>query len=185
MRAGLDVADVGCGSGHAINVLAPGFPASRFVGFDFSQEAIARANTEARALNLTNARFEVCDAATLDQPEAFDLVTAFDAVHDQAHPGQLLAAIARATRPGGTFLMIDIKASSNVENNRENPLAPALYTISTMHCMTVSLGLGGDGLGAVWGRELATSMLHEAGFADIQIHELEDDPFNHYYVCHK
>ena len=144
LRAGIDVADVGCGSGHAINVLAREYPASRFVGFDFSEEAIGRANAEARSMGLTNARFELCDAATLDQPEAFDLVTAFDAVHDQAHPGQVLAAIARATRPGGTFLMIDIKASSNVEDNIENPLAPTLYTFSTMHCMT---GVAGPGRG--------------------------------------
>jgi hypothetical protein len=54
-----------------------------------------------------------------------------------------------------------------------------------MHCMTVSLGLDGDGdgLGTVWGRQLATSMLQEAGFADIQVNELEDDLFNDYYVC--
>ena len=185
LRAGIDVADVGCGSGHAINVLAREYAASRFVGFDFSEEAIERANTEAQTLGLTNARFELCDAATLDRPEAFDLVTAFDAVHDQAHPGRVLAAIARATRPDGTFLMIDIKASSRVQDNIENPLAPALYTFSTMHCMTVSLGLGGDGLGTVWGRQLATSMLNEAGFADIRVKELDDDPFNDYYVCRK
>jgi ubiquinone/menaquinone biosynthesis C-methylase UbiE len=185
LRAGIDVADIGCGSGHAINVLAREYPASRFVGFDFSEEAIRRADAESRSMVLTNVRFDLCDAATLDQPESFDLVTAFDAVHDQAHPGQVLSAIARATRPGGTFLMIDIKASSNVEDNIENPLAPALYTFSTMHCMTVSLGLNGDGLGTVWGRQLATAMLHKAGFADIQIKELEDDLFNDYYVCRK
>jgi len=183
LRAGIDVADVGCGSGHAINVLAREYPASRFVGFDFSEEAIGRAIGEARSMGLPNARFELCDAARLDRPESFDLVTAFDAVHDQAHPGQVLTAIARATRPGGAFLMVDIKASSNVQDNVEHPIAPALYTFSTMHCMPVSLGLGGDGLGTVWGRELATSMLHEAGFADVQINELEDDPFNDYYVC--
>ncbi len=185
LRAGIDVADVGCGSGHAVNVLAREYPASRFVGFDFSERAIERANVEAQSQGLTNARFELCDAATLDQPGAFDLVTAFDAVHDQAHPGQVLAAIARATRPGGVFLMIDIKASSKVEDNIESSFAPMLYTISTMHCMTVSLGLGGDGLGTVWGRQLATSMLHEAGFTDIQVKELEDDLFNDYYVCRK
>ena len=183
LRAGIEVADVGCGSGHAINVLAREYPASRFVGFDFSEEAIGRANAEARSLGLTNTRFELCDVATLEQPDGFDLVTAFDAVHDQAHPGQVLAAIARATRPAGTFLMIDIKASSNVEDNIDNPFAPALYTFSTMHCMTVSLGLGGDGLGTVWGRQMATSMLHQAGFADVQVNELDDDPFNDYYVC--
>lgn len=185
LRAGIEVADVGCGSGHAVNVLAQEYPASRFVGFDFSEEAIGRAHAEARSLDLSNAQFELCDVATLNKPEAFDLVTAFDAVHDQAHPRQVLVAIAQATRPDGTFLMIDIKASSKVEDNIESPLAPALYTFSTMHCMSVSLGLSGDGLGAVWGRQLATSMLREAGFADIQVNELEDDPFNDYYVCRK
>ena len=185
LRAGIEVADVGCGSGHAINVLAREYPASRFVGFDISAEAIGRATAEARIMDLTNARFELCDVATLEQSEAFDLVTAFDAVHDQAHPGQVLAVIERAARPGGIFLMIDIKASSNVEDNIDNPFAPMLYTFSTMHCMTVSLGSEGDGLGTVWGRELATSMLHQAGFADVQVNELEDDPFNNYYVCRK
>jgi len=185
LNDGIDAADVGCGSGHAINVLAREYPASRFVGFDFSEEGIGRAKAEAASFGLENARFEVLDAATLDLDDAFDLVTTFDAVHDQAHPGQVLNAIARATRPGGIYLMIDIKASSKVEENIANPLAPALYTFSTLHCMTVSLGLDGDGLGTVWGRQLATSMLSDAGFGDIQVNELEDDPFNDYYVCRK
>ena len=143
------------------------------------------ARAEAAKLGLTNARFEVRDVATLDEPEAFDLVTAFDAVHDQAHPGQVLAAIARALRPGGIFLMVDIKASSNVEDNIDMPWAPFLYTVSTMHCMTVSLALGGDGLGTAWGDQLATSMLHEAGFTERPVQRVEDDPFNNYYVCRK
>jgi SAM-dependent methyltransferase len=183
LRAGIDVADVGCGSGHAINVLARAYPASRLVGYDFSEEAIGRARAEAESLGLTNARFEVLDVATLDAVRAFDLVTAFDAIHDQAHPGQVLAAVARALRPEGTFLMVDVKAATAVDDNLDNPFAPALYTLSTMHCMTVSLGLGGDGLGTAWGRELATSMLHDVGFTQVGIREVEDDPFNDYYVC--
>jgi ubiquinone/menaquinone biosynthesis C-methylase UbiE len=185
LGAGIDIADVGCGSGHAINVLAREFPASRLVGYDFSEEGIGRARDEVESWGLTNARFELRDVATLDVTDAFDLVTAFDAIHDQAHPGQVLAAVARALRPDGTFLMVDIKASSRVENNIGNPFAPALYAFSMFHCMTVSLGLDGDGLGTVWGRELATSMLHDAGFATVEVHEVEEDPFNDYYVCRK
>jgi hypothetical protein len=60
-----------------------------------------------------------------------------------------------------------------------------LYTISTMHCMTVSLALGGDGLGTVWGEQLALRMLADAGFADVQIADVETDPFNTYYVARK
>lgn len=183
LRAGIDVADVGCGSGHAINVLARAYPASRLVGYDFSEEAIARARAEAAELGLTNARFEVRDVAELNEPERFDLITAFDAIHDQAFPARVLAEVSRALRPGGTFLMVDIKASSDVDDNIGNPFAPGFYAFSVFHCMSVSLGLGGVGLGTVWGRQRATSMLHDAGFASVDIQEIEDDPFNDFYVC--
>jgi SAM-dependent methyltransferase len=127
----------------------------------------------------------VVDVATLDIHDGFDLVTAFDAIHDQAHPARVLDAVARALRPDGTFLMVDIRASSNVEDNLELPWAPFLYTASTMHCMSVSLGLDGDGLGTAWGEQLATSMLHAAGFANVDIRSVESDPFNSYYVCRR
>ena len=65
------------------------------------------------------------------------------------------------------------------------PLAAYLYTVSTMHCMSVSLGLDGAGLGTVWGRQLATSMLADAGFGDVAVREIETDPINFYYVAHK
>jgi SAM-dependent methyltransferase len=183
LRDGIHVADIGCGSGHAVNVLAQAYPASRLVGYDFSTEAIQAARAEADEIGLTNARFEVLDVATLDEPDSFDLVTAFDAIHDQAHPAQVLAAVARALRTNGVFLMVDIKASSNLEDNFDLPWAPFVYTVSTLHCMTVSLGLDGDGLGTAWGHQLATTMLADAGFTHVEIREVEDDPFNDYYLC--
>jgi SAM-dependent methyltransferase len=185
LREGIDVADIGCGSGHLVNVLARAFPNSRLVGYDFSPEAIAAARAEARALGLTNARFEELDVATLDEVAAYDLVTAFDAIHDQAHPAQVLDAISRAVRDDGTFLMVDIGASSHVHENLEHPFGTFLYTVSTMHCMTVSLGLGGDGLGTAWGQQLATAMLNDAGFTTIEMADVEADPANVYYVCRK
>jgi hypothetical protein len=62
----------------------------------------------------------------------------------------VLQNIDRALRPGGVFLMVDIKASSRLEDNVGVPLAAFLYTISTMHCMTVPLALDGAGVGTVW-----------------------------------
>jgi 2-polyprenyl-3-methyl-5-hydroxy-6-metoxy-1,4-benzoquinol methylase len=60
---GIDVADVGCGSGHAINLMAGRFPTSRFLGIDMSDEAISVGRDEARSLGLTNAKFDRADAA--------------------------------------------------------------------------------------------------------------------------
>lgn len=185
LTAGARLADVGCGSGHAINMLARAFPASRFVGYDFSEEALEAARREAADWGVSNAEFVLQDVAALDVPGQYDFVTAFDAIHDQAHPGTVLANIARALRPGGTFLMVDIQASSHVHENVEVPWAAFLYTVSLMHCMTVSLAYDGDGLGTVWGQQTATRMLGDAGFTDIEVHHVETDPFNSFYLARK
>jgi SAM-dependent methyltransferase len=185
LRAGVDVADIGCGSGHAINVMAQAFPASRFTGIDFSDEGLAVGTAEAASLGLTNASFVSADVTNLDSVETYDVITVFDAIHDQAQPAQVLQNIYRALRPGGVFLMVDVKASSQLEDNVGVPLATVMYTISTMHCMSVSLGLDGAGLGTCWGRQLATSMLGDAGFVDVTVGEIDSDPLNYYYVARK
>jgi SAM-dependent methyltransferase len=185
LRAGADVADIGCGSGHAIYVMAQAFPASRFTGMDFSDEGLGVGRAEAEGLGLANATFVAQDVAELDVTDAYDVITVFDAIHDQAQPARVLRNIYRALRPGGVFLMVDIKASSNLEDNIGVPLSSFKYTVSTMHCMSVSLGLDGVGLGTVWGHQLATSMLADAGFPDVTVHEIETDPFNNYYIARK
>jgi 2-polyprenyl-3-methyl-5-hydroxy-6-metoxy-1,4-benzoquinol methylase len=185
LRSGADVADFGCGSGHAINVMAEAFRASRFTGIDFSDEAIAAGVQEAARLGLTNAAFESHNLAQLDKREAYDVITAFDAIHDQAQPARVLENIYRALRPGGVFLMADIKASSRLEENVDVAMSTYLYTTSLMHCMTVSLALDGAGLGAAWGTQLATSMLADAGFDDVRVAEVDSDPINSYYIARK
>jgi 2-polyprenyl-3-methyl-5-hydroxy-6-metoxy-1,4-benzoquinol methylase len=185
LRDGLDVADIGCGSGHAVNVMAQAFPASRFTGIDFSEEGVTTASAEANRLGLVNANFVARDVAQLELVDAYDVITAFDAIHDQAQPAQVLENIHRALRPGGMLLMVDIKGSCQLEDNVGVPMAPYKYAASTMHCMSVSLGLDGAGLGTMWGHQLAMSMLAEAGFGDIEVRELESDSLNSYYLAHK
>jgi 2-polyprenyl-3-methyl-5-hydroxy-6-metoxy-1,4-benzoquinol methylase len=180
---GISVADIGTGMGHAVNVMAKAYPRSSFTGYDFSQEGIAAGRAEARRMGLSNVRFEVKDVAEIDTPGAYDLVTAFDAIHDQIKPREVLRRIAKSLAPGGVFLMADIAASSDLRNNIGHPLAPTLFTISTMHCMTVSLSHGGEGLGSVWGREKALELLAEAGFASVEVHRVEGDQLNEYFVA--
>jgi hypothetical protein len=79
--------------------------------------------------------------------------------------------------------MVDVQASSNLEDNVGHPLGTFLYAVSTMHCMTVSLALGGAGLGTVWGEQLAVSMLREAGFAEVDVRHVDGDVFNTYYIA--
>ena len=185
LEEGIDVVDVGCGSGHAVNVMARAFPKSRFTGYDISDVGIATGRAEASEWGLANARFEQQDVAAMSADGAFDLITTFDAVHDQADPAAVLAGVHRALRPTGTYLMVDIKASSHLHENLDHPLGPFLYTVSTMHCMTVSLASGGVGLGTCWGEQTARRMLAEAGFADVELYEIEGDTINSYFVSRK
>jgi ubiquinone/menaquinone biosynthesis C-methylase UbiE len=183
LREGIDVADIGCGSGHAINLMAEAFPRSRFTGFDFSDTGLAAARDEAAAKSLTNAQFVSRDAADLGETAAFDFITSFDAVHDQARPDLMLAGIARALRPNGTYLCVDFRASSELAENLDHPLGTFFYAISCMHCMTVSLADGGLGLGTMWGEQKAAEMLSEAGFSSIETAHVDDDIANTYYIC--
>ncbi|MGH2358995.1 MAG: class I SAM-dependent methyltransferase [bacterium] len=183
LQRGIDVLDVGCGAGRAMNLLSRAFPRSRFIGYDFSDEALGVAREEASAWRLTNTRFVAQDVAEMTDRKRFDLVTAFSTIHDQVHPRKVLAGIASALRPGGTFLMVDDRASSHLHENLDHPIGPFLYGVSTMHCMTVSLALGGEGLGTVWGEQKARELLAEAGFVDVAVHTQPADPFNNYYVA--
>lgn len=188
LERGINVLDIGCGMGRALNLMAETFPNSRFLGYDLLEEQVKAARAAAAGLGLTNVQFEVRDLTTFDEdaPEArFDLITAFDAIHDQARPDRVLKGIFRALKPDGTFLMQDIAGSSNIQENMDHPIAPFLYTVSTMHCMTVSLAQGGLGLGTMWGKEKAIEMLKEAGFSQVDIESLDHDVQNYYYIVRK
>jgi len=185
LLAGIDVLDVGCGKGRALMRLAAAYPQSRFTGYDLGAEVIEAASAEAARLGLGNLRFVRKDLTHWEGVEAFDWITAFDAIHDQARPDLVLKAIYQALRPGGHFLMQDIDLSSEPVDNIEHPLGNVFYTISLMHCMTVSLAQGGMGLGTAWGVQLAESMLREAGFGAIRIHRFSHDIQNAYFLMQK
>lgn len=185
LRVGARVADLGCGTGHAVTVMARAFPRSTFVGYDLATDATEAARAEAAELGLANATFETLDVAALPAVPPFDAICAFDAIHDQADPAGVLARTHAALVPGGTFLMMDIKAASDLEDNLDHPFGPWLYGVSTLHCTAVSLARGGAGLGTMWGERLARGMLADAGFIGVTVHDVPDDPFDSVYVARK
>jgi ubiquinone/menaquinone biosynthesis C-methylase UbiE len=180
--------DAGCGSGRILNRLASLFPKSRFVGMDLSNEALRAARDEASDKDLTNVEFLAVDLSEFDrmaEPESFDFITTFDAVHDQGKPLNLLKGIHRALGRDGVYLMQDIKGSSHVHNNINHPIGTFLYAVSCLHCMTVSLAQRGEGLGAMWGEEKTREYLQLAGFRSVEKHELAHDIQNNWYVVRK
>jgi SAM-dependent methyltransferase len=185
LAGGISVADIGCGSGHVPNLMGQAFPRSSFVGYDMSDTGIAVAVDEADSMGLANVRFELLDLVQLPEEPKFDLITAFDVIHDQARPAEVLARVHRALAPGGTFYMFDIRASSRLEENIPNRMAPYMYSVSVLHCMQVSLAYDGAGLGTCWGEQLARRMLADAGFGSVQTFEPPLDPINLLYLCSK
>jgi 2-polyprenyl-3-methyl-5-hydroxy-6-metoxy-1,4-benzoquinol methylase len=185
---GIQVLDVGCGRGRILNRLAQLYPHSSFTGMDLSDDATAFGREEARDAGLTNVDFRTIDLSDFDtsaEPEAFDFVTTFDAIHDQAKPLNVLRGIHRTLRPDGVYLMQEIKGSTHHHLNIDHPIGTALYTVSCMHCMTVSLAQDGEGLGAMWGEEATRDYLARAGFDSVEKRELAHDIQNNWYIVNK
>jgi 2-polyprenyl-3-methyl-5-hydroxy-6-metoxy-1,4-benzoquinol methylase len=188
LKAGIRMLDVGCGSGKIINKLAALFPHSHFTGMDLSDEAIATATSAAAASGLKNVEFIIKDLSDFHQtaPEAkYDFITTFDAIHDQGKPLNVLKGISRALKTNGIYLMQDISGTSHLEQDVKHPIGTFLYTISCMHCMTVSLAQDGEGLGAMWGEEKTKDYLSKAGFKSVQTNKLSHDIQNNWYVITK
>ena len=183
---GIRVLDLGCGRGRILHRLATLYPRSRFTGIDLSEDAIAYARTQAAGLK--GLEYVVSDLSDFDrkaEPDSFDLITTFDAVHDQAKPLSLLKGIYRALKRDGVYLMQDISGTGHVDRDIEHPIGTFLYTISCMHCMTVSLAQNGEGLGAMWGEEKTREYLERAGFRSITVNRLAHDIQNNWYVARK
>jgi len=184
LKSGIKMLDVGCGSGKIINKLAALFPNSHFTGIDLSGEAISTA----AGTGLKNVEFIVKDLSDFHQtaPDAkYDFITTFDAIHDQGKPLNVLKGINRALKPGGIYLMQDISGTGHLEEDIKHPIGTFLYTISCMHCMTVSLAQDGEGLGAMWGEEKTKEYLLKAGFNSIHTNKLAHDIQNNWYVITK
>ena len=147
LRAGGRAADVGCGQGVASLVMAKAFPQSRFWGFDPHVPSIERARANARTQGLADrVTFEAVDGVSLEARQ-FDLISSFDVLHDSADPPAIVRAVRRALAPEGTYLASEPNLSPNLEENI-HPWGRFIYPVTTLYCMSVSLGQGGAGIGS-------------------------------------
>jgi ubiquinone/menaquinone biosynthesis C-methylase UbiE len=189
LNQGIEVCDLGCGEGIALLLMAQTFPQSNFTGIDISSEALDAARSKSSEAQLANIAFIQRDAGRLYEDQGmlnrFDYITAFDAIHDQTEPQHALQGVYHLLKPDGFFSMIDIAAESGHIGNLDHPMGPFLYTVSLLHCMPVGLYNRGEGLGMMWGRQQAVSMLNAAGFKEVEVMEMAFDPFNYHYLAHK
>lgn len=171
--AGLAVADIGCGGGRMLRLLAEAFPASTFTGLD--QDAAGVALASELASGLSNLSFVAADVTALPRLGAFDVVLAVDTVHDLSHPQAAVAAVREALAPGGAFIMVEPTATGDLAVDVTSEGALFGYASSFQHCMQVSLAEGGPGFGGMWGRRGAEELLTGCGLRLAAVHETPSD----------
>jgi 2-polyprenyl-3-methyl-5-hydroxy-6-metoxy-1,4-benzoquinol methylase len=165
--------DVGCGSGVAAIVMAEAFPQARVSGWDPHPPCIERARAHAAAAGVADrVSFEAQDAIQLPAG-AFDLITAFEVIHDAGDPVGLMTAIHRALAPDGAFLMQEIRCSPSPHEN-VTPIGRYFYACSTLYCLPTSLAHGGPGLGALMGEPKARELAIQAGFTHFRRLPIDD-----------
>lgn len=182
LEAGGLVADVGCGAGMAVLMLAERFPNSEFYGYDISQHALERARASQTSLGITNAFFHDPRERPMPQDGSHDLVTTFDCIHDMTRPDLMLDTIRQSIKPDGTWLWVEIKAKDTYQENLKNPMAALMYGISILSCMNSALSeAGGLGLGTLGLSEnRARSMAEVAGFSRFRRLDIEH-PMNAFF----
>ena len=183
LRDGIAVADVGCGAGGMAMLLAEAFPASRVVGYDISQHALALARERRSAAGIVNVTFLDPRDEPLPGDGSVGLVTTFDCIHDMTDPMSVMHAIRRSLADDGTWLLVDIKAHDTYALNAErNPMASLMYGISVLSCMSSALSEpGGAGLGTLGlSAAKAEAMARDAGFTRFRQIEV-DHPINAFY----
>jgi SAM-dependent methyltransferase len=183
LTRGVSVLDVGCSVGKVLIELAADYPNSRFVGIDLSVEAIAEAKRGADERRLRNLRFEVRDAAELTVEARFDFASAFGVIHRQPEPERVLESVARALRPGASFLMQEEASTGSPAEDAARPLAAFSYALSCMQSLASSRASGGAGLGAMWGSRQARRALASAGFCRVEEKRVPGDPRSSYFVA--
>ena len=167
LLAGAQAIDIGCGAGGAVLRMANTFPASTFRGYDISQYALTRAAEKLSESGLSNASFHDPRVSPIPTDHSVDFVSTFDCIHDMTHPAEMMHAIRLALKDDGVWLLVDIKAHDTFAMNaKKNPMAPLMYGISVLSCMSSALstpdgaGLGTLGLSATTAEKMATA----AGF---------------------
>lgn len=186
LKEGIRVADVGCGAGVSLQVLARTFPNSDFVGYDPSPTAIEMARLETQNEGLKNITYHSKSGEELPNQPTFDLVMTLDCIHDMTQPREVIKSIRKSIKPNGVWIIKDIRCSDNFEENLENPMSPLFYSISVLYCMSAALSEpNGAGLGTMgFNPKRAEEMTKKGGFRTFEKLDIEEDPFNNFFAVY-
>jgi SAM-dependent methyltransferase len=175
LKRGARVADVGCGHGASVILMAKAYPKSEFFGFDYHEPSIIRARELAREAGVADrAHFE--RASSKDYPGTYDLVAFFDCLHDMGDPVGAASHVKTTLNPGGSWMIVEPFAGDRIEDNF-NPIGRLFYAASAMICVPGSMSQEvGLGLGAQAGEKRLREVLAAGGFSHVRL--AATTPFN-------
>jgi SAM-dependent methyltransferase len=176
LKAGAQVADVGCGHGASTLIMAQAYPESTFVGYDYHEPSIEYARRAAKEAGVADrTRFEVARAQ--DFPgQGYDLVAFFDCLHDMGDPVGAAAHVRNSLEPDGTWLIVEPYANDRLEDNL-NPVGRIFYSASTFICTPASRSQEvGACLGAQAGEARLRDVVTKGGFR--RFRRATETPFN-------
>lgn len=183
LQKGAEVLDVGCGCGQSTVAMAQAFPKSTITGVDYDDRSLDRARELAKERDVDNVELVRASADKLPKGKRYDLVCSFDCIHDMVNPKGALESIREVLADDGVYIWSEPNASANPLENR-NLVGKAFANISPLHCLTVSLAHGGEGLGTVIGEEGARKLAREAGFTKFEKLPIEN-PFNQFFALRR
>jgi SAM-dependent methyltransferase len=181
LEAGGRVADIGCGVGWSSIYLALGFPKVLIDAYDLDRESVAQAMSNVKEAGIEErVTFHLAAAEEIQPKEPYDLVTAFECIHDMAYPVKALRRMREILAPDGTVLVADEAVGENLEENR-NFMGRFMYNFSVLHCLPQALIFpDAAGTGTVMGESTFRGYAEEAGFSKVDVLPIEN-PFWRFY----
>lgn len=182
---GAAVAEIGCGEGWASISLAKAFPGLQVDGFDLDEASVAAARKNAAEAGVADrVRFEVADVtAPMAPARAYDLVLAFEMIHDLARPQAALANMASLAGPDGVVLVVDERVEDAFEAPSPSPVERLFYACSVLHCLPVGMADSPSaGTGTVMRADTLRGYAAEAGFSSVEVLPIEHDLFRFYQL---
>ena len=181
LRDGGRVADIGCGDGWSSIGIARAYPAVTVDGYDVDADSVEAARRHAAAEGMGDrVRFTLVDAASVPTSGDYDLVAAFECIHDLPDPVGVLRSARRMVKPGGTVLVMDERVPEAFTGPGDS-VEQLMYGISMLVCLPDGLSHDGSvGTGTVMRPDTLRRYARDAGFADIEVLPIEHDMFRFY-----
>jgi 2-polyprenyl-3-methyl-5-hydroxy-6-metoxy-1,4-benzoquinol methylase len=175
------VADLGCGTGWAAIAMARAYPKILVDGFDFDEDAIAAARTNAQKEGLgERLRFFARDVAAGRSDGRYDLVTLFEAIHDMSFPVRVLRAAREALAENGSVVIGDERVGDRFSVEADD-FERYMYGWSVLNCLPEAMvGPEAAGTGAVMRPDTLRGYALEAGFRDMEILPIETNFWRFY-----